>query len=89
MEKAAINGLTRRITNRNKDTVVTNESNIYMNQELWQLQEEELAYIIGEVNHALVYLHSHHVIHRNIRGSNIFLTGEGIFSFIVISYILN
>ena len=41
------------------------------------LTEEEIAYILSEVTNALVYLHGHCRIHRDIKGNNILLTEEG------------
>jgi serine/threonine protein kinase len=41
------------------------------------LIEEEIAYILSEVTNALVYLHGHCRIHRDIKGNNILLTEEG------------
>ena len=35
------------------------------------LREDEIAYILQEVNHALVYLHEHNTLHRDVKGSNI------------------
>uniref|UniRef100_A0A182NBP7 non-specific serine/threonine protein kinase n=1 Tax=Anopheles dirus TaxID=7168 RepID=A0A182NBP7_9DIPT len=39
--------------------------------------EMQLAYILREVSRALVYLHEHHIVHRDVRGSNILLTKDG------------
>ncbi|XP_055545200.1 neither inactivation nor afterpotential protein C [Wyeomyia smithii] len=39
--------------------------------------EDHIAYILREAAKALVYLHENHVIHRDVRGSNILLTKEG------------
>ena len=36
-----------------------------------QLREEEIAYILNEVAHALVYLHGNNTLHRDVKGSNI------------------
>ena len=41
------------------------------------LTEEEIAYILSEVTNALLYLHGHCRIHRDIKGNNILLTEEG------------
>ena len=43
------------------------------------LIEPEIAYILCEVTSALTYLHGHHRIHRDIKGTNILLTKEGNF----------
>ncbi|XP_055637431.1 neither inactivation nor afterpotential protein C [Toxorhynchites rutilus septentrionalis] len=42
-----------------------------------RIAEEHLAFILRETAKALVYLHDHHVIHRDVRGSNILLTKDG------------
>uniref|UniRef100_A0A182QQM6 non-specific serine/threonine protein kinase n=1 Tax=Anopheles farauti TaxID=69004 RepID=A0A182QQM6_9DIPT len=39
--------------------------------------EMQLAYILREVSRALVYLHEHHIVHRDVRGSNILMTKDG------------
>ena len=45
--------------------------------EFQSLNEEEIAYILSEVCNALVYLHGHCRIHRDVKGNNILLTEEG------------
>ncbi len=35
------------------------------------LNEEEIAYILSEVVHAISYLHSNKTLHRDVKGSNI------------------
>ncbi|XP_066595242.1 neither inactivation nor afterpotential protein C isoform X2 [Prorops nasuta] len=42
-----------------------------------KMREEHIAYILKEIIKALVHLHEHNVIHRDIRGNNIMLTKEG------------
>ncbi|RLU25647.1 hypothetical protein DMN91_001804 [Ooceraea biroi] len=42
-----------------------------------RMQEEHIAFILREVIKALIHLHEHNVIHRDIRGNNIVLTKEG------------
>ena len=42
------------------------------------LSEEEIAYIVAEVCNALVYLHGHCRIHRDVKGNNILLTETGL-----------
>lgn len=42
-----------------------------------RMREEHIAFILKEVIKALIHLHEHNVIHRDIRGSNIVLTKEG------------
>ncbi|XP_049532765.1 neither inactivation nor afterpotential protein C [Anopheles darlingi] len=39
--------------------------------------EVQLAYILREASKALVYLHENHIVHRDVRGSNILLTRDG------------
>ncbi|XP_052892100.1 neither inactivation nor afterpotential protein C [Anopheles moucheti] len=39
--------------------------------------EMQLAYILREVSKALIYLHEHHIVHRDVRGSNILLSKDG------------
>ena len=41
------------------------------------LHESEIAYILSEVCNALVYLHGHCRIHRDVKGKNILITNEG------------
>lgn len=41
------------------------------------LCEALIAYIMREVLKGLVYMHSHHMIHRDVKGGNILLTGNG------------
>ena len=43
------------------------------------LKEPEMAYILREVTRALSYLHGHHRIHRDVKGTNILFTKEGIY----------
>ena len=45
------------------------------------LKEPEIAYILSEVCRALTYLHEHHRIHRDIKGTNILLTKKGTYVF--------
>ena len=40
------------------------------------LNEDQISYITKEVLHALVYLQQNLCIHRDIKGSNILLTGD-------------
>lgn len=42
-----------------------------------RLSEGSIAYILHEVLLALVYLHSEHKVHRDVRGANIFINAEG------------
>ncbi|XP_066138034.1 neither inactivation nor afterpotential protein C [Euwallacea fornicatus] len=42
-----------------------------------RLSEEHIAYILKEVVKALIYLHEHKIIHRDVKASNILLTKEG------------
>ncbi|XP_062548294.1 neither inactivation nor afterpotential protein C [Armigeres subalbatus] len=42
-----------------------------------RVSEEQIAYILRETAKALIFLHEHHVIHRDVRGSNILLNKEG------------
>nr|XP_012228924.1 PREDICTED: neither inactivation nor afterpotential protein C isoform X1 [Linepithema humile]XP_012228934.1 PREDICTED: neither inactivation nor afterpotential protein C isoform X1 [Linepithema humile] len=42
-----------------------------------RMREEHIAFILREVIKALIHLHEHNVIHRDIRGNNIVLTKEG------------
>ncbi|XP_011703378.1 PREDICTED: neither inactivation nor afterpotential protein C isoform X2 [Wasmannia auropunctata] len=42
-----------------------------------KIREEHIAFILREVIKALIHLHEHNVIHRDIRGNNIVLTKEG------------
>ncbi|XP_055920524.1 neither inactivation nor afterpotential protein C isoform X1 [Eupeodes corollae] len=48
---------------------------LYLNR---KLNEEHIAYIIREVCRAAVELHSNHIMHRDIKGSNILLTKKGL-----------
>ncbi|XP_025994439.1 neither inactivation nor afterpotential protein C isoform X2 [Solenopsis invicta] len=42
-----------------------------------RIREEHIAFILREVIKALIHLHEHNIIHRDIRGNNIVLTKEG------------
>uniref|UniRef100_A0A336JYY3 non-specific serine/threonine protein kinase n=1 Tax=Culicoides sonorensis TaxID=179676 RepID=A0A336JYY3_CULSO len=42
-----------------------------------RMTELHIAFILRETVKALIYLHSNHVIHRDVRGSNILFTKEG------------
>lgn len=42
-----------------------------------KISEEHIAFILRETAKALSHLHSNHVIHRDVRGSNILITAEG------------
>lgn len=42
-----------------------------------RISEEHIAYILRETAVALAELHKNHIIHRDVRGSNILLTAEG------------
>lgn len=42
-----------------------------------RLPEEHIAFILRETVNAVIHLHKNHIIHRDIRGSNILLTTEG------------
>ncbi|XP_049784574.1 myosin-IIIb-like [Schistocerca cancellata] len=41
-----------------------------------RLSEEQIAYILHETVQALIYLHSNHCMHRDVKGHNILLTEE-------------
>jgi myosin-3 len=47
-------------------------------RQMGPLNESEIAYILREVNNALAYLHGHHRIHRDVKGTNILLNKEGL-----------
>ncbi|KAL6443164.1 hypothetical protein ACFW04_002836 [Cataglyphis niger] len=42
-----------------------------------RMREEHIAFILKEVIKALIHLHEHNIIHRDIRANNIVLTKEG------------
>ncbi|XP_039280465.1 neither inactivation nor afterpotential protein C isoform X3 [Nilaparvata lugens] len=42
-----------------------------------RMTEEHIAYILKETVKALVHLHEHNIIHRDVRGSNILVTHNG------------
>ncbi|XP_066253855.1 neither inactivation nor afterpotential protein C [Euwallacea similis] len=42
-----------------------------------RMSEEHIAYILKEIVKAIIYLHEHKIIHRDIKASNILLTKEG------------
>ena len=50
---------------------VTQLLNFHHQHHLPGLKEEEIAYILSEVTHALVYLNNHNTLHRDVKGSNI------------------
>ena len=41
-----------------------------------RLNEDQIAYIIKDVIHALIYLQQNKCLHRDVKGSNILLTEE-------------
>lgn len=41
------------------------------------LREDLIAYILHEVLSGMVYLHSHNVLHRDIKGQNVLITHDG------------
>ena len=41
-----------------------------------RLNEDQIAYIIKDVLHALIYLQQNKCIHRDVKGSNILLTEQ-------------
>jgi serine/threonine protein kinase len=43
-----------------------------------QMTEAQLAFILGSVLNALVYLHAKGILHRDIKGGNILITKEGL-----------
>nr|XP_022914379.1 neither inactivation nor afterpotential protein C [Onthophagus taurus] len=42
-----------------------------------RMSEEQIAFALKETVKAIVYLHKNHIMHRDIRGSNILMTYEG------------
>ena len=42
-----------------------------------RLKDDQIAYILRETVEALIYLHSNHCMHRDVKGHNILLTEEG------------
>ncbi|XP_050306702.1 neither inactivation nor afterpotential protein C [Anthonomus grandis grandis] len=42
-----------------------------------RMSEEHIGYILKELVKAIVYLHEHNIIHRDIKASNVLLTKEG------------
>lgn len=42
-----------------------------------RLSEEHIAFILREAVNGVIHLHKNHIIHRDIRGNNILLTGNG------------
>lgn len=42
-----------------------------------KISEEHIAFILCETAKAVSHLHNNHIIHRDVRGSNILITAEG------------